>query len=130
MSFGGATTTSSVVNCNVCFEAEAKFAPMAAMRRKAAVHVAAEVGPVWVDSVEKVRHAAKQVPTIESHFEARTFPEPGFTTGVLAERYSTQTSQRDQSRTFSTLSVKADEVDGSRSRHHSATVGLLSGNPS
>ena len=25
---------------------------------------------------------------------------------------------------------KADEVDGSRSRHHSATVGLLSGNPS
>ncbi|MFK0693220.1 hypothetical protein ACFX5Q_34645 [Mesorhizobium sp. IMUNJ 23033] len=26
--------------------------------------------------------------------------------------------------------TKADEVDGSRSRHHSATVGLLSGNPS
>ncbi|WP_246811567.1 hypothetical protein [Mesorhizobium silamurunense] len=31
---------------------------------------------------------------------------------------------------ISAYGAKADEVDGSRSRHHSATVGLLSGNPS
>ena len=31
----GATTTFTVVNCSVCFRAEAKFALMAEMRRKA-----------------------------------------------------------------------------------------------
>ena len=46
--------TSSIVTRDVRFRAEAKVASMTEMRRKAAVHVAAEVGPVWVDSVEEV----------------------------------------------------------------------------
>jgi hypothetical protein len=48
----------------------------------------------------------KQVPTGQG-----LFPESRFMIGVLAERYSTQTSQRDPPRTFSSLLIVSEHKD-------------------
>ena len=48
--------------------------------------------PLWVDIVEKGRRTIEQALVTESHFMARLYPESGFGTGLLTERYSTQPS--------------------------------------
>lgn len=81
----GATTTFSVVNCSVCFRAEAKFASMADMRRRAVLRVVeAHVGfvfaaPSQMGGLRSPRHHRADFNDI--------FPQGGLRRPVL-RRYS------------------------------------------